>query len=221
MIGAIAAGETPTSSEASDALETMNAMLDSWSIEGLMLYAREIEEFTLTAGQASRTMGTGGNFSTTRPIKIEQAAIRTTDTDPIDYPLKIATLEEWARIASKSSDSSIPHTIFVENTVTYVTIYFYPVPTVAYKFLVYSWKPLATIATLDTSVTLPPGYDRALVSNLAIELAPEYGKAVPAEIAKIASESKESIKITNSKPQIMAADPGVVGGRSFNIYTGE
>jgi len=221
LIGAIASGETPSSAEASDALVVLNQILDSWSLENLLLHARAHEEFALTAGSQSRTMGPGGNFNTTRPIRIEQALIRTTDTDPIDYPLKIATIEEWARITSKQVDAEVPTHLLIENTVTTTTLYFYPVPTVAYKAALYSWKALTEIATLDTTLTMPPGYERALRYNLAIELAPEYGKTLPGEIIAIAGESKEVIKRSNIKPQIITVDEALLGSGSFNILTGE
>ncbi len=220
LIGAIASGETPTSAEATDALTTLNQMLDSWSLENLMLHARAHEEFALTAGQQSRTMGPSGNFNTTRPISIEQANIRTTDSDAIDYPLKIVTIEEWSRIASKESQSSVPTHLLVENTVTTTTLYFYPVPSTTYLAALYSWKALTQIATLDTSITLPPGYERALRYNLAIELAAEYGKTLTPEIVTIALEAKANIKRANLKLQIMTCDIGVTSS-SYDIYRGE
>lgn len=221
IVGAIAPGETASASEASDALTTMNAMLESWSIDNLMLSARTHEEFTLTAGQQSRTMGPSGQLVTSRPVEIEQALIRTTDSDPTDYPLEIVPLEKWAVISSKQVESSIPRYLLIENTATNLTLYFYPVPAEAYKLATYSWKQLTSIATLDTAVTLAPGGEELLVYELYMRLCPEYGKAVSPDIAALANELKANFKRKNLKPQISVVDDALIGRGGYNIYSGE
>jgi len=54
-------------------------------------------------------------------------------------------------------------------------------------------------ADINTNVDFPPGYIRALKYNLAVEIAPEYGKAISPLIREQAKTSKEGIKDTNNK----------------------
>ena len=70
---------TLTANEAADGLEALNGMLESFSLERMMVYQILEENFPLVAGTASYTIGSGGTFSTIRPIKIESAFIPETN----------------------------------------------------------------------------------------------------------------------------------------------
>ena len=80
LIGAIEAGETPTSDESADALEALNAMIESWQTERLFVYALVDTSFSMVAGDGSYTVGPSGNFNLTpgcvEPIKV-RGSIRT------------------------------------------------------------------------------------------------------------------------------------------------
>ena len=79
--------------------------------------------------------------------------------------------------------------------------------TVAVNTLVLdSWKPLSTLAALTTSLSLPPGYERALRYALALELAPEYGRQVSEIVMAAAVESKAAIKRMNIAPAYLQVD---------------
>jgi hypothetical protein len=70
----------------------------------------------------------------------------------------------------------------------------------------YPWQPLAQFADLTTTVSFPPGYAEALRFNLAVRLAPEYGRPTPPEVAAIARTSKAKIKIPNIEPLRLTID---------------
>lgn len=222
LIGAVAPGESLASQEATDGLAALNRMIGSWSNESLLIHAQVREEFTLTANDQNYTMGSSGNFNTSRPIKINAATIEDQTSSPmIEVPLIIIrTSSEWAQIITKEATSAIPNYLFVEGTFPLETLNLYPMPTVAHKLVIYSDKPLTSIATIDTSVSLPPGYDEALIYNLAIRLSPEYGRSATAEIALIATESKAVIKRTNEKASLLTVDSALVPRGGFDIYSG-
>jgi hypothetical protein len=219
LIGALAPGESPTASEATDGLATLNRMLDSLSNEGLVIHAVTSESpLTLTAGDGSVTLGASGDI-TTRPLQIKKAIIRDGSTD---YPVRLLTLEEYAAIPDKSLQSTHPSALYDDGGHPQRTLTLWPVPSAAHSLVLFTERALTQIATLDTSVSLPPGYDEMLTYNLAIRLSPEYGRPVPAEVALIASESKANIKRTNHRPALLECDPSLIGigGSSFDINTG-
>lgn len=222
LIGALAPGETLAAQEATDGLSALNRMISSWSTENLLIYARVRNELTLVAGTASYTVGTSGNLNTSRPVRIEEALLRDETQSPaVEYPVRILSLAEWTAIRAKATSSDIVTALYAEGTYPLETLNLYPTPSAAHKLVLWSLKPLTAIATLDTAVSLPEGYEEALVYNFSIRLAPEYGRAVPDSVAVIAQESKAAIKRANHKPSYLRADDALFGGSSFNILTGE
>jgi hypothetical protein len=221
LLGVVAPGESLAASEATDGLSSINRMLSSWSTEGLLIYAVTREEFSLVAGTQSYTMGTGATFSTTRPVKINRAMIEVQSSPTVEYELRILTPEEWAFIPAKDQSSDIPTSLYPEGTYPNETLNLYPKPSAAHKLVLYSQKPLTQISTLDTSISLPPGYEEALVYNGAIRLAPEYGRMLSTEVVAIAGESKSNLKRQNHRPRFLQVDAALTGGLPFNIHTGD
>jgi hypothetical protein len=199
-------------------LGALNALLDSWSTEELLVYAYTPESaLTLVAGQATYTMGTSGNI-TTRPMRIEKAVIRDGSTD---YPVRMLTLDEYVRITSKSTQATYPDSLYDDGGYPQRTITLFPVPSAAKQLVLFTLRPLTQIATIDTTISLPPGYERALRFNLALDLAPEYGRMVPDAVAINAVDSKATIKRANYKPRVLRIDDVPAGRQgAYNINTG-
>lgn len=210
--GILTKTETPTSDESADALETLNEMLSSWSNDGMTVYARTLESFAITPSVGSYTIGSGGDFDTARPVKIVSAYIR---DGGIDYPLTLITDEAYAKISYKSQAATYPTYINFDNNFPLSTIKFYPVPTSGTLYLL-SEKELSAF-TLNQTVSLPSGWKRALVYNLAMELAPEYGQRTPDEVVLLAKQSKGEIRTAIMRNRTMDVTPT---GVSRNIYTG-
>lgn len=212
--GVLNVGENPSASEASDGLSSLNALVSSWSNESLLIYSRQSENFALTSGQASYTIGTGGNFNTTRPLQILTAFTR---IGSIDYPISIIPQTAFDKISQKSISNSIPEVMTYDASVPLGTITIYPVPTTG-TLHIRSEKQLTSFTTLDTDVDLPPGWERALVYNLAIEDAPEYGQPIDPGVYEIASSSLNNIKTAVARNKTMDVYP--YDGNNNNIYTG-
>lgn len=211
--GILTKTEQPDADEANDALDTLNNMLSSWSNEGLLIYSRTLENFTLTSGVASYTMGTGGVFNTTRPLFIAEAYVRDGDTD-----LDVSVIDDgaYSNIADKDA-LGVPYWLNCNNGFPLATIRLWPVPSSSYVLYLLSEKEL-TQFTLDDTVSLPPGWKKALIDNLAVELQPEYGQQVDPFVLKKANEAKGNIKLAILKNRTMDSFPA--GNGLYNIYTG-
>lgn len=221
LLGVLGEGETPSADQLRDGIDALKDLLASWGTEGFVVPSRVREEFALVAGQASYTVGAAGTFNTARPVEIEAASIKDENSNPAaETPLEVITLAEWAGIPLKEMTGQ-PTKIYRQGTFPLETIYLYPVPDAAKKLVLYSRKALLSIANANTTLDLPDGYARAIRYNLAVELAPEYSKPVPNEVAAIAVESKTNIVRLNGEPSYLEVDRMFVGGRVFNMVTGE
>jgi hypothetical protein len=220
-LGAVAPGESCTASEAVDGLAVINRMISSWSTEGLLIYTRTREAVALTPGTASYTMGTSGTYSSTRAQAIEEALIRDETVSPaIESPVEILSLEQWVAIQQKDTTAALPTSLYHDGGYPLETITLYPKPTVAHKLVLYSLKPLSALS-LDVEVSLPPGYEEALIFNGAMRLAPQYGKVASNEVVMVATEAKAGLKRANQRPAYLSVDAALVLPRRFNIYTGD
>jgi hypothetical protein len=207
LIGALASGESPSAAEATDGLSALNSLLDSLSTEELMIPNKVREVFALTPAQAAYTMGTGGAFNTSRPQAIEEAALL---FDTSEIPVKVIGKEEYASIVLKSVQSTIPAYVYPDGAYPLTTLTLWPVPSIAYSLVLYSWKPLSQV-TLNGTVSLPPGGERMLKYLLAIEMSPEYGKALTPDLVALANEAKASFKRMNYRPRYLRTDDALTG----------
>ena len=211
-----------TDSEANDALEALNQMIDSWSNESLMLYHVTKEQFTLTPALNPHTIGAAGNLATDVPLNIEAATVT---VGGVDYPINVIDYDDYAVIKLKTLTNVYPEYLYFDKSNPVLgQIYLYPVPSTASTFNLYSRKALTVFTSLTNDITLPPGYERALKYCLAVDIAPEYQISAGQDIVALAVEAKAKLKRTNKRPltlQIDAAALAVSGKRRFNIYTGQ
>lgn len=216
-LGAIATGEVPSADEAQDGLTALNDLLETWSLENLLVLSDTITTHVLTASTQSYTIGSGGDIAITWPVQVEQAQLRVTSSTPnLDLPLRVLNPEEYGGIRLKTEESTYPQAVYLHTTYPLATLYLWPVPTEANTLMLWTKGLVGTFATLDTNVTLARGYARALRYNLAVELASEHGRSITSELAALALSSKGILKRSNTKPVYATID--IPGGRSVGAY---
>lgn len=225
-LGYLGFQQTPSAADANGGLEILNTMLDSWAGEFLTSYAAQEITFIMTTGQSAYTIGTIGtpNINNTRPLDIRQAFI--TDTNDLDYPMIIVTQDIWNDIGDKGINSQIPSVIFYDPQYPLGVLNIFPVPLLPYALTMDVILQQATFSLLTTQLSMPPGYARAYIFNLAIEM---MGAGYPclldekqlAALAKNASESKANVKRENIKEVIAEYDGAIVSKSyaTYNIYS--
>jgi hypothetical protein len=211
-LGAIASGEAPTATEAADALRRLNLLLETWRLEHLLAYAIDTVTFVLTGG-ASYTIGPGGQINTTRPVRLEHAALRLPTSPALDLPLHVLTDEEYASIALKGLTSTLASCLYMDRAYPLASVFLYPTPPSG-TLVLYPWTPLTAFASLDTTVALPPGYELALQTSLSIELASMFRDCtITPALAAQAVRSKALIKVMNTQPRLLTLPAGLPTGR--------
>ena len=212
LINATSSGETPTASEQADALTALNAMVDSWLTERLTIPQVLRTTKTLTASTQDYTIGVGGSINIDRPVWIDAAAIIPSGSTE-ELGISVMTDQDWQRTVIKSQTATFPLGVYYTyaNAVGLGTVSLWPIPTTAPTLVLYTPKgTIVSFATLSTQYYVNAGYERALAYNLAVELADEFGKPIPAGIARIAMESLGNIKRSNIREVILGCDQGVL-----------
>jgi hypothetical protein len=220
VLGVLAAEETPSAAEQSDAFNTLNRMVDSWANERLALYATLRSAYALTPGLNPHTIGTGGTFNTTRPVRIDRASLVLASSANAELPLAMLSDAEWQSTQGKLVTGN-PTSLWVETAYPLAKLWLHPVPVSADTLVLYTWQQLGRFASTSSAVAFPPGYEEALIFNLAKRLAPEYGVSLSAEAADIANESKAVLKRLNSHPSYVRSDASVLSGGHFNLISGD
>lgn len=217
VIGALVKGEAPSADEAVDGLTAMNMMVSGWSNYSGLVYARAWESFPIIGGVGQYSIGTGQTFNTARPVAIVSSYVRQAT---IDYPLYIIADENYAAIDNKNI-GGIPENINFDNAFPVAQIRLYPVPSSPYTLFILSEKELTQFA-LDDNVSYPPGWEEALVYNLAIRLAPEYQQKVDPRVETLAKEGKQNIMLAVSRNRGIDAATADSNGvsRLNSLYSG-
>ncbi len=221
-IGAIAIDEVPTDSDAQFCLGKLNGMIGLWQTESLMVYGRDVGVYTLLPNQASYSIGVGGDINTARPNAIVDAYVR--DTNNNDYKMWVTNnSEDYSDIVSKTVNSTIPTFLYYNTGVPLGTIRLWPeLSDSSYRLVLWTWTILSEFAAVTDTVTVPPGYIRALTSNLAITICAAFGRDPAATLATEAVMSKGQLKKYNTTVLTMNFDRAVTGeGRIWNYLTGQ
>jgi len=219
LAGVLAEGETPTGTAAADALSALNQMLDSWSVMRLNVYATQNQQLTWPANTATRTVGATGQLVGVRPIEVSPSTYYI--ASGITYQLKVITQYEYDAIIQKTQTSSLPEFLAVNMTVTNATLTMYPIPTGSIELHLVSVVELTQPASTSTTLSVPPGYMRAIRYNLAVEICNEFGVEASRNVLRTAENSLRAIKRINSKStQRKITLPSFLGVSRSNIELG-
>jgi hypothetical protein len=200
---------TPSLAQYQDAIEELNRLVGSLSCDRLFIYTRTNALFPLT-GASSYTIGASADpnivpdFDGPRPQFIESANIVSGDaTFVIRYPMAILTDLQWAKIGLLPLPGSIPQSLYNDRGYPLSTLYLWGAPMPGYWLELFSWQLVPQFVSPDDQVLLPPGYEDAVVLNLAVRMAPHFQRQVPPDVREDARKALMRIESINA-PQPIA-----------------
>jgi hypothetical protein len=196
LIGVLAQGETPSASEGADALSRLNLLLAQGSIERINIYTKRRDTHVLVAGTQTYTIGAGGAINVARPVKIDQAKVLQSNGLETDLTI-LLTAEQWNAIPEKNVSAVQPLSLYDDYAYPLSTLHLWPKPSGTPTLVLVSWQQLTGFTALTDTFDLPLGYQQAIEYNLAVLLAPEYGRPVDAVVASIAGSSRQAITQMN------------------------
>ena len=212
----LAAGEPLQYDEGQDALEVFRQMVDAWSNKRLTVPTVNLIEKAMVPNESEYTIGIypdpkpdplpDNHIETTRPIEFITHIIR--DVSGTDFPLDILDSRQYSERRRKF-ESARPYGFYLRKGWPLHTIIFTSVPYTDDTLFLEVLQPLSKIlplSKLDDAINLPPGYEKALVYNLAIDLADEWGKTPSQTVAFNAADSLKKVKRANTKVSYLQVD---------------
>lgn len=202
-------GEQLSAPDMNDALVVLNDMLDSWSTQNAFIYASTENVLTFQAGKFQYTIGPGGDFAVDnltgapigRPLRITNAFTRlSAGNAALDRPITMVDRGKYTQIGIKNLPAPWPVMCWYNPTEPAGTLNFYQCPSAASELHLFSDSVLTSFATVNTSVTLPQGYNRSIKMGLARELSLEYGYPLTPALDKLYMEAISAIKALNKVP---------------------
>lgn len=204
-------------------LRLLNRMQDQWSAEMGPLFniidgftGAPIPGFTLTPGQAVYTIGPV-NLLGVRPTAISEIYLN--DNNNVSYYQSPISADEYARLVYKVAPGR-PDRFYANFNETTIVVTFYPTPAYNDGCHVMYLDRMELFPQSNTVVNLPPGYEEALVYNLALRLCPALGKPVPPDVIQRAAFSKDVVARANENTYFLQSPMPTQHRRFFNILTG-
>lgn len=226
-IGVVAPGETLSPSLAALGLLRFQQQLDAWQAERLSLAVQTRTPFTLTSGSSTVTLGASGADVTilpAAPMWLDTVNYINPGSDP-EQEVQIGQMDRdtYAGLTIKELGSALPTLCFYQrsNTTALGTLFFWPQVTQDVDIVLYSPQGTGVPTALDDIIIGPPGYHRAFVKNLALELCSPTGTVPPDMLESQAAAAKDTMQRPNVMPGLMGVDPAVTRntGAGYNILS--
>jgi hypothetical protein len=189
IVGAIASGESASSTYLAEASEALNQLVKEWQADGMQLWGILTSSFPLTATVSVYSIGLGQTINQTAPNKVYQAWMRD-NTAKTDQPMIVITRQEYDILGSKFSPG-VPNQVYyfppgplaTGQIVGTFTLYTTPDTfTATNKTFFYTGQfPLLDMNVGTDIPDFPSYYYNALVWGLAEQLGFEYGVPIQAQ----------------------------------------
>jgi hypothetical protein len=207
------------------AFRKVNYLLDSWSARKNYVPYTSFNTYTLVPNLSPHTIGpaVGATYSVPqRPVKIVGATvILNNSTPPVEIVLNIRDEQWWLEQTIKGLTSQQPTDLFYNPTFPNGSLYFWPVPQIAWGVLLECWALISQFVSIEdplggpasNTFSIPPGYRNALMLTLAETLLSGGEKDINPTLAGNAAAARLAVFGNNCKvPRMSTRDSGIPGG---------
>ena len=191
---------TPSPAQFQDAIDELNRLLGSLSCDPLWIYGQDILSLPLD-GKTVYTIGidpTGSrppaDFAVTVPKGITEAVYV---SGGAHYEVLLLTPQQWAQQCHAG--------VYFDRGYPIANLYLNGQPSTGNLDL-YTWHVIPSVAGLGDVVVIPPGYEDAIVLNLACRLAPHFQRPVHPDLRQQARESLTRLESINAPQPIASLD---------------
>lgn len=219
-IGAINFGENPDTSTSDIALQVLRVMLDEFDIRysNFKLYnhlttAKNI--ITLGTDESNILLPISGDIAD-RPSIISEVVAK---IGSINYPLSIKPYREYNNLPI-TNINAIPTTVYIDYGFPYVSLYFFPGFGMSAQVLITGRGYTTDTLTLNDYIEYPREWSAAILSQLALRLAPYFGVPTSQDLIIQASSDLKHVKQLAFGRNIGTLNCDMTGRTGFNVLAG-
>lgn len=206
LLGVHAEEEALTNSEKEIGLEFLTVMLKDWEADPeLGTWLKTEGALALVADDKDYVFGSGGSF-TTVPFEITQ--IRLSYDGGPEIEMIEMSREDYFRLPLKTS-SGRPTQWFYDRQRDSGTLYVWPVPEDNNYDIAFTYRRriMDVDAGTDT-LDIPVEWEKAVATNLAVDLIPVYGRGGTSEAAQVITQAE--LSLSKLKSFDMSNDAGSI-----------
>jgi len=182
-LAVLPSGGTPTTTQVSDAVDALNAIVKAFQADGMPLWKISSQSFNTVNGTASYTVGPSMTVNCPKPVRLLQAFW--TPADGTNTPLNVYNRYDFNNLPNGSDGN--PVNLYYQPLRTNGTITLWPTPDNSTTSITFHYQsPYEDMDASTDDFDFPSEWIQALIYNLAWSLAPEYG--IPPTDRKILAE---------------------------------
>lgn len=175
--GRLAKGQSADATDLSNGQQALNALIALFQkIHGMPLWARKDLSVTLVASQRDYTIGEGQTINTPFPLKIQQVVIETITGGSMIELLPIA-YNDFRLLNTEST--GVPTQFTYQPKINLGILSLWPLPdstaVSTYTLQLTYQRPFEGFTAAGETPDFPQEWQKALIYNLAVDLASEYG----------------------------------------------
>lgn len=222
-------GITPSSDQFAELIPMVNRMLASWNCDGHRIFETSIDSYDIGDGSKIYKIGPGATFDNPRPLHISLANVIFPTSPAVRRPIRILDKSQWSSITVQDVAGAPPTYLYYDygfDENGWAQIYIRPQAPTGYSLELYTWLAIkASFTAVDDAVTLPPGYEEAIVWNGAIKAAGMYPleSHLDPTAGVQADRSLQTLVTYNSKCPPQPNESGYLGrgGGYYNYMSGQ
>lgn len=231
-LGVLSANESPSAADAQWGLTKIQRIIDRYNARLPMIYNVNFTIFTMPAGNNPFTIGPGATFDVNqRPVSIPSIGLILAGTPGVEIPMNPRDQDWWANNRIKALTSTFPTDYYYSpdwlvqsDGSQWGQIFFWPEPTSSFQINLQSRQVLGAYTSVTDDFTMPPGYWDLIVYELAISLAPSFGKQPDPMLLEGRKAALKAVQGNNiQSPRLASDSPTQTRGQGipdFSFLTG-
>lgn len=220
-IGVFQFGEQPDTATSEIVVDNLKLLLDEWDIR----FSNYKQYYQTTTSKNIITLGTN-NLDPLNPVVGDISARPAQITDvvvqigSVNFPLSIKPFSEYNELRVQNINA-IPTTVYIDYNSPFITMYFFPGfgSQGIIKIIGRSYNTSEELY-LNDYIDFPREWQSAMVSNLALRIAPTFGVMAGQDLVVQASSDLKHIKQRQLVESMRTLNSDFGSRKSFNLLAG-